>query len=63
MDEDDPWCAGAVGRIPEDDSLVWRDDAIHGPQFYAASPADAETAARFLNELEKRLFQKRDTKV
>ena len=55
MDEDGPWYAGAIGRIPEDDALVWRDDAVHGPQFYAASSDDAETAARLLNDLEKRL--------
>jgi hypothetical protein len=54
-DTDGPWYAGAIGRIPEDDSLVYRDDAMFGPQFYAASPQDAEIAAKLLNDLEKRL--------
>jgi hypothetical protein len=49
---DGPWYAGAIGRIPEDDSLVWRDDAVFGPQFYAASPKEAETIAKILNDLE-----------
>ena len=51
---DGPWYAGAVGRIPEDDCLVYRDDAVHGPQFYAATPEDAEAAARQLNAAEAR---------
>ena len=50
--DDGPWYAGAIGRIPEDDSLVWRDDAVFGKQFYAASPSEAEKAAAYLNELE-----------
>ena len=54
--EDGPWQAGAIGRIPEDDSLVWRDDAVYGPQFYAASPGDAEKAASILNALETRII-------
>jgi hypothetical protein len=49
------WSAGAIGRIPDDDSLVFRDDAIFGKQFYAASPSEAEAAARFLNEIEDRV--------
>jgi len=43
------WNAGAVGRIPEDDALVWRDDAMTGPQFYAASESEAAVAAKQLN--------------
>ena len=50
-----PWRAGAIGRIPEDDALVWRDDAAFGPQFYAASSDEAAKAARILNELEARV--------
>jgi len=50
--EDGPWYAGAIGRIPDDDCLVWRDDAMWGPQFYAASVEDAEHAAKLLNALE-----------
>ena len=55
-DDDDPWHAGAIGRIPDDDSLVWRDDATTGPQFWAASLKQAETAAVILNALERRLI-------
>ncbi len=51
---DPPWQAGAIGRIPDDDALVWRDDAAFGPQFYAASPKEAEDAAVLLNDLEAR---------
>jgi hypothetical protein len=53
--DEGPWLAGAIGRIPEDDALVWRDDAVSGPQFYARTPADAARAACILNELEARL--------
>jgi len=49
------WHAGAIGRIPDDDSLVYRDDAVYGPQFYAATPAAAEEAARILNEMQDKL--------
>jgi hypothetical protein len=49
------WHAGAVGRIPDDDSLVYRDDAVYGPQFYAKSPSAAEEASRLLNDLEDQL--------
>ena len=52
-----PWQAGAVGRIPQDDPLVWRDDAVDGPQFYAATPGDAEIAASQLNALEARIAE------
>ncbi len=52
-----PWHAGAIGRIPEDDALVWRDDAMNGPQFYAANPSEAETAAQILNKLEEQLVE------
>jgi len=52
--EDGPWRAGAIGRIPDDDALVWRDDAVYGAQFYAATPTEAEGAARLLNDLEAR---------
>lgn len=56
MNEREPrWNAGAIGRIPEDDSLVYRDDAVYGPRFYAASPSAAEEAARLLNEMQDRL--------
>jgi hypothetical protein len=54
------WSAGAIGRIPDDDSLVFRDDAVYGKQFYAASPSEAEAAARFLNEIEDRADAKPD---
>lgn len=47
--EDGPWYAGALGKDPEDDALVYRDDAVTGPQFYAASPGEARTAAAILN--------------
>jgi hypothetical protein len=50
-----PWYAGAIGRIPDDDSLVYREDAVWGAKFYAGTPAEAELAARFLNDLEARL--------
>jgi len=50
-----PWYAGAIGRLPEDDSLVFREDAVYGAQFRAASPKEAEDAARILNDLEARL--------
>jgi hypothetical protein len=53
-ENDGPWYAGAIGRMPEDDSLVWRDDAVFGPQFYAANPTEAEKAAQILNDLEQR---------
>lgn len=53
-EEDMPWYAGAIGRIPEDDSLVYREDAVFGPQFYARSPHDAGLAAQLLNEAEHR---------
>lgn len=53
-DEREPrWNAGAIGRIPEDDSLVYRDDAVSGPQFYARSPSEAEVAAAQLNRLQR----------
>lgn len=52
---DGPWCAGAIGT-GDDDSLVFRDDAVFGPKFYAATPEDAEIAARILNELEANLL-------
>lgn len=53
-DSDDrrPWIAGAIGKSPHDDALVWRDDAMHGPKFWAATPGDATEAARLLNDLE-----------
>jgi hypothetical protein len=47
-----PWEAGAIGRIPDDNSLVYRGDAVTGVQFYARTPDDAAQAARSLNELE-----------
>lgn len=53
--EDGPWYAGAVGRTPDDDALVWRDDAVSGSQFYAASPKQAEVAAVILNGVASRL--------
>jgi len=56
-DWEPPWHAGAIGRIPEDDALVWRDDAIYGAQFYAANASEAEIAAQLLNELERRILQ------
>lgn len=53
-DEREPrWNAGAMGREPEDDALVWRDDAVTGAQFYAASPAEAARAAAILNDMER----------
>jgi len=55
---DDPWHAGAIGRDPKDQSLVWRDDAVNGPNFYAASPEEAELAAHYLNKLEKKVNKK-----
>lgn len=54
-----PWQAGAIGRVPEDDALVWRDDAVTGPQFYAATPTEAEDAAKLLNDLEARAARHR----
>jgi hypothetical protein len=47
------WNAGAIGRIPDDDSLVYRDDAVFGPSFYCASPGQAEEAARMLSALQR----------
>jgi hypothetical protein len=52
MSDEGPWEAGAIGRIPDDDSLVYRDDAVTGAQFYARTVEDAVLAARRLNELE-----------
>jgi hypothetical protein len=52
-----PWQAGAVGRNPQDDALVWRNDAVSGPHFYAAGPADAERATVLLNALEARIAE------
>ena len=43
MSSEGPWEAGAIGRIPDDDSLVYR------------GPEDAEQATRALNDLESRL--------
>ena len=54
-----PWMAGAIGRIPDDEALVWRDDAVFGPQFYAASLDEAAKAVRILNDLEARLVDRR----
>jgi hypothetical protein len=50
-----PWCAGAIGRIPQDDALVYREDAMTGLSFYALNANEAEIAAQYLNDLEKRL--------
>lgn len=55
MEDEDPWYAGAIGRIPEDDSLVFRDDAVFGLMFYARSPEEAELAAKYLNDLERKV--------
>ena len=55
MSSEGPWEAGAIGRIPDDDSLVYRGDAVTGTQFYARTPEDAEQATRALNDLESRL--------
>lgn len=63
MDEpknDGPWYAGAIGKIPEDDSLVYREDAMFGPSFYAASPQEADRAARILNDLERHIDKIRE---
>jgi hypothetical protein len=48
-----PWHAGAIGKYPQDDALVWRDDAVSGPQFFVATPHDAMVAAAHLNGLER----------
>jgi hypothetical protein len=56
-EEDGPWQAGAVGRTPQDDALVWRNDAVSGPHFYAAGPTDAERATVLLNSLEARIAE------
>jgi hypothetical protein len=53
---DEAWYAGAIGKSPKDDSLVYQGDAVHGRQFYAASPSEAERAADILNELERATF-------
>ena len=52
-----PWTAGAIGKSPEDDALVWRDDAVFGPTFYARSTKDAEVAAKHLNDLEGKIAE------
>jgi hypothetical protein len=51
-EEDGPWQAGAIGLIPKDDGLVWRDDAVFGKQFYALNNKEAQIAADILNRLE-----------
>jgi hypothetical protein len=50
--EEGPWFAGAIGHSPQDDALVWRDDATTGASFYAANPHEAKKAVIILNEFD-----------